>query len=238
MILRNKIKTNYTMIPNSIIYDINISSNAFRLLVYLWSKPDKWQVNQNNIAKDLDVHLNTIKNWIKELKELNYLEIKKVNNGQKFEFEYILNYEPTKHNFTKHNLTVDNLTVDQKLVLHSNTEFSNTEFSNTYKEKDKTKRFKKPSLDDLKNYCLEKNLKNVDIEVFMNFYESNGWKVGKNQMKNWKAALSNWNKREFTKPKQKVIGNMNGWYQEEEKELTEEELKELEDIKKLMEVKK
>lgn len=223
------------MIPNSIIYDENISSNAFRLLVYLWSKPDKWQVNQNNIAKDLNVHLNTIKNWIKELKELNYLEIKKVNNGQKFEFEYILNYEPTKHNLTKHNLTLHNLTVDQKLVLHSNTEFSNTEFSNTYKEKDKTKRFKKPSLDDLKNYCLEKDLKNVDVEVFMNFYESNGWKVGKNQMKNWKAALSNWNKRDFNNSsKQKVIGNMNGWYQEEEKELSDQELKELEEIRKLM----
>lgn len=36
------------------------------------------------------------------------------------------------------------------------------------------------------------------------------------------------------KSKQKVIGNMNGWYQEEEKELTEEELKELEEIRKLM----
>ena len=59
--------------------------------------------------------------------------------------------------------------------------------------------------------------------------------VGKNKMKNWKATISNWNKRDFNNSsKQKVIGNMNSWYQEEEKELSDQELKELEEIIEMM----
>lgn len=60
--------------------------------------------------------------------------------------------------------------------------------------KEKAKRFKKPSLLEVQNYIIEKTYQ-VDAESFINFYESNGWKVGKNPMKNWKAALTTWQKR-------------------------------------------
>jgi len=41
---------------------------------------------------------------------------------------------------------------------------------------------------------------NVDAEAFVDFYNSNGWKVGKNPMKDWKAACRNWSRRERSKP--------------------------------------
>ena len=56
-----------------------------------------------------------------------------------------------------------------------------------------TKRFKKPTLDELQEYISEKGYK-VDAEKFLDYYESNGWKVGKNPMKDWKAAIRNWNR--------------------------------------------
>ena len=56
-------------------------------------------------------------------------------------------------------------------------------------------RFKKPSLDEIREYCLGRGNK-VDPEQFYNFYESNGWKVGKNPMKDWRAAVRTWEKRE------------------------------------------
>ena len=62
------------------------------------------------------------------------------------------------------------------------------------KEKDSIKpqkRFAKPSLDDVKAYCQERG-NNVDAEKWFNYYESNGWKVGKNPMKDWKAAVRTW----------------------------------------------
>ena len=56
-------------------------------------------------------------------------------------------------------------------------------------------KFQKPSPEEIRSYCLERGNK-VDPEQFFNFYESNGWKVGKNSMKDWKAAIRTWEKRE------------------------------------------
>lgn len=61
----------------------------------------------------------------------------------------------------------------------------------------KAKRFTTPSLQEIEDYIKEKNL-NVNAEQFFNYYESNGWMVGRNKMKNWKAALSQWSAREGT----------------------------------------
>lgn len=61
------------------------------------------------------------------------------------------------------------------------------------KEK-KEKRFIPPSLEDVKSYINEKGYE-VNAEAFINFYESKGWYVGKNKMKNWRAAVANWNQR-------------------------------------------
>jgi len=59
-------------------------------------------------------------------------------------------------------------------------------------EKEKYKRrFSKPTLDDVKAYCQERN-NNVDAEKWYNYYSANGWKVGKNPMKDWKAAVRTW----------------------------------------------
>ena len=54
-----------------------------------------------------------------------------------------------------------------------------------------SKHFKKPSVDDVRAYCDEKGF-DVDADRFVDFYESKGWKVGRDTMKDWKAALRNW----------------------------------------------
>ena len=62
------------------------------------------------------------------------------------------------------------------------------------KENSKEKRFVKPTLDEIQLYILDNDL-NVDAETFFDFYESKSWKVGKSPMKDWRAALRNWNRR-------------------------------------------
>lgn len=52
---------------------------------------------------------------------------------------------------------------------------------------------KHPTIDEIKNYCIERN-NNVDAERFFDYYTSNGWKVGKNPMKDWQATVRNWEK--------------------------------------------
>lgn len=66
----------------------------------------------------------------------------------------------------------------------------------------KKKRFIKPTLEDIKQYCMERN-NNVNAEQFFDYYESNGWKVGKNSMKDWKAAVRTWERSEYRKPNSK-----------------------------------
>lgn len=61
--------------------------------------------------------------------------------------------------------------------------------------RDGSPHFQKPSLSEVAAYCRERANK-VDPEQFYNFYESNGWKVGKNPMKDWHAAVRTWEKRE------------------------------------------
>jgi predicted phage replisome organizer len=61
----------------------------------------------------------------------------------------------------------------------------------------KRKRFEKPTLSEIKAYCIERN-NNVDAQHFYDYYESNGWKVGKNSMKNWQAAVRTWEKNSYT----------------------------------------
>lgn len=63
----------------------------------------------------------------------------------------------------------------------------------------KRKRFEKPTLSQITQYCLERN-NNVNAEQFYDYYESNGWKVGKNSMKDWKAAIRTWEKNNYNKP--------------------------------------
>ena len=61
------------------------------------------------------------------------------------------------------------------------------------KVKAKAKRFVKPTIEDIFNYCSERE-NNVDCRKFFDYYESNGWRVGKNPMKDWKASIRTWEK--------------------------------------------
>ena len=61
--------------------------------------------------------------------------------------------------------------------------------------KEAKKRFTKPSITDIEDYCKEKGIL-IDSESFFDYYESKGWIVGKAPMKDWKAAVRNWAKND------------------------------------------
>lgn len=58
----------------------------------------------------------------------------------------------------------------------------------------KSKRFSPPSVDEVRFYCQEKGY-SVDSQRFVDYYTSNGWMVGRNKMKDWKAAVRTWNSK-------------------------------------------
>ena len=58
-------------------------------------------------------------------------------------------------------------------------------------------RFAPPSIDEVKAYCQERG-NGVDAERFIDYYNANGWRVGKNAMKDWKAAVRTWEKNGYS----------------------------------------
>ena len=86
-------------------------------------------------------------------------------------------------------------------------------------EKSKEKKFVKPTVEEIKTYCSERK-NSIDAEQFYNFYESKGWKVGNNAMKDWKACVRTWEQR-TTKPIGKREQKRPDWMDKYEKELDE-----------------
>lgn len=88
-------------------------------------------------------------------------------------------------------------------LLHSDNDNDNEhDNDNEYKkEKEKAKRFSPPTLEEVTAYCQERG-NDVDPQKFIDFYESKGWMVGSNKMKDWRAAIRTWEKRQDRDPKQ------------------------------------
>ena len=72
------------------------------------------------------------------------------------------------------------------------------------------KRFAPPSREEVQAYIAEKGY-NVDAERFIDYYTANGWRVGKNPMKDWKAAVRTWARNAYDTDK-KSQGSGNPWW--------------------------
>lgn len=85
-----------------------------------------------------------------------------------------------------------------KIVKDNNININNT--SNNIKEKSIKRKFEKPTIEQIQEYCIERN-NGINAEAFYNFYESKNWYVGKNKMSDWKACVRTWEQRKQSKTK-------------------------------------
>ena len=67
-------------------------------------------------------------------------------------------------------------------------------------EKPKRKNFEKPTVEEIAAYCAERK-NEVDAQAFFDFYESKGWKVGAVKMRDWRASVRTWEKRDAEEKK-------------------------------------
>lgn len=77
-----------------------------------------------------------------------------------------------------------------------------------------SKKFRKPTLDELIAYIKEKGYE-IDAEAFMSYYDANGWRVGRNLMKSWKAACAYWNHNKKNEGSVKGKSNIQGLSRED-----------------------
>jgi hypothetical protein len=97
------------------------------------------------------------------------------------------------------------------------------ECNNVKNEKKGNGRFTPPSLEDIKSLIQERGY-TVDPNSFLNFYESKGWMVGRNKMKDWRAALAGWESRDNGKaPKRKSALEVVEEFHREQKEFHDEQ---------------
>jgi len=62
----------------------------------------------------------------------------------------------------------------------------------------------RPTVEDVKAYCAEKNI-TIDAQSFVDYYEANGWHVGRQPMKDWQAAVRNWARRDAERQTPKAV---------------------------------
>lgn len=80
---------------------------------------------------------------------------------------------------------------------------SDTELFNN---QNNNKRFTPPTVEEVAAYCRERK-NNVDPQKFVDYYTANGWKVGRNNMKDWRAAVRTWERNGFSNGNQKRGAN-------------------------------
>lgn len=98
--------------------------------------------------------------------------------------------------------SVTKITVSESVSVsesESVSENENVNVSPTEKKKRGRTPFTPPSVDEVRAYCLERG-NNVDPETFVDFYSSKGWRVGNNPMKDWRASVRTWEKRDRAAP--------------------------------------
>lgn len=177
------------------------------LILYLfYYKTAKWQ--KHNPIKANDDYCKRCLHWgtdkLKEtkqrLKEMELIAIeKRFDEKHKLEGWYVrINYLISDSTIPKTTIPIKPLMDSQETNTNNNNNINTNNNKNTNKEIYKEKRFKKPALEEVKEYCLERN-NNINAELFIDYYESNGWKVGKNPMKDWKACVRTWEKKNNTK---------------------------------------
>ena len=194
----------YAILPSSVRYDNRLKPNEKLLyseITALSNKTGLCYATNKYFADLYEVESETISRWIKHLKELQYIDVEIIYKEETKEIDkrvIKINGIPIDKNINTYipnnqeGYCENNQESIDKKVKDNNTSINNTSIN--IKENIKRKVFKKPTLEELREYCISASL-SVDYQYFYDYYESNGWKVGKNLMKDWKATLRNWNRR-------------------------------------------
>ena len=191
----------YAVIPAEVRYDNDLRANEKLLYGEITALAQKtgecWATNKY-FSMLYDVQPNAIATWIRHLKQKEYIVVDYVYNGKEIDKRVIKIGGIQKDNTYSQKDTTPYLKRYEGIIQKG--EENNTSINNTSIKKEiyKEKRFKKPSLEEVQDYCKERN-NNINAEQFLDFYESNGWKVGKNPMKDWKAAVRTWERNSIRK---------------------------------------
>ena len=182
-------KSYYAIIPANVRYDESLPPNAKLLygeITALCNAEGYCWASNKYFAEMYGVSVISISKWINALVNRGYIasEIVYKEGTKQIEGRYItIIYDPIKEKF--------NTPIKEKFKDNNTSSNNTSNNTNEYKDKPSRTRFTPPTLEEVQGYCKERN-NHIDAQRFIDYYTSNGWKVGKNPMKDWKATVRNW----------------------------------------------
>ena len=197
----------YAIIPANVRYDKSLTPNAKLLygeITALCNEKGYCWAGNDYFAGLYNVSKTSISKWVSALRDCGYINI---------QLEYAEGTKQILHRYIT--LVKDpiedklNTPIEDKLIVN-NTLINNTSNitseGETHRDESRPKsrpksrsksrpKFVKPTLDEVTEYC---NLKGagIDPQYFIDFYESKDWMIGKNKMKDWKAAVRTWMRKD------------------------------------------
>ena len=209
MIERAEHTDGFTIIQNEALRDERLSIEARGLLAFMLTMTDGWDFSVKGLAAQTNLTERKTMILTKELKEAGYLEQRSVRDerGIILNWEWIVREVSTlskTHSVENPQCgkpTVwENHIVEQpqcgKTAVIRSTKGIEVPNKRSTKGKEGTKRFKPPTVEEVRAYCEERK-NGIDPETFVDHYTANGWKVGgKSPMTDWKAAVRTWEKRD------------------------------------------
>ena len=176
----------YAIIPAEVRYSKALTPNAKLLyaeITALCNMNGKCTASTEYFCRVYEVSRASIQNWLSLLDKNGYIT------------RVLIYRQGSKEILSRYIKLVDKPSLK---MCTDNTNINIT--NNNLTDSNKKALFKKPTLDEVKNYCiLRKN--NIDAQAFIDFYESKGWQIGKEKMKSWKACVRTWESREKKNPK-------------------------------------
>ena len=194
----------FAVIPAEIRYDNDLRANEKLLygeITSLAKKTGECWASNKYFSELYGVKPNAIATWIRHLKNKGYIAVGYTYNGKVIDKRIITIGGIQKDNtsYPKRyggGIQKDNRGGIQKGEENNTNNTNNTSINN--KRKYIKEKFKKPTLEEVVDYCKERN-NFIDPEQFIDFYESKNWYVGKNKMKDWKACIRTWERRNIKK---------------------------------------
>jgi len=200
-------KAKYAFIPLEVIQDNRLTKRQLKVLIALFSFKNKINIvwpSREKLSKRCGMPITRVSEVTGQLVDLGWV-IKTGKGG----FSRPTHYEitvPKLVTVTK-TVTVTGLGSNgyqngNGLDSYQNGNGQRTNQELTKELKGGNKRFKPPTVDDVRAYCIERS-NPIDAETFVSFYQSKNWYVGKNKMKCWKSSMITWEKREAKKEAKK-----------------------------------
>jgi len=203
----------FEMVPGAIIR--NNPSVTIGVYCKLLSFGENWKLNVKGLATTLEISQNVVRKVLSQLELQGFLSRTPHYIGGKLRgWDYVvygncLPEDERKHPALRKISTTEN-SVLSKISNTENREGNinilesniHTYSGNTH-TKDRVHRFVAPSVYEVEIYCHEAGLTAMTAQDFCDYYESCGWKVGRNAMKDWKAAARSWNGREIRRAEER-----------------------------------